>query len=133
VSDLFSGLGSTGAASSPPAGASNNILDLLGGGMAATAASPTPPPVAVRTASANSNGSTGSQNSGHKTYPVYNKNGFSIVFTPQRDSGNPNVVNILATFQNNQSVSGGVISGIQFHAAVTKVCIIFMRDYEPSF
>ncbi|KAF8945747.1 clathrin associated protein complex large subunit [Haplosporangium gracile] len=132
VSDLFSGLGSTGAASPPSSGASNNILDLLGGGMAATAASPTPVPAAVSTASANSNGSAGSQNAGHKTYPVYSKNGFSIVFTPQRDSGNPNVVNILATFHNNQNVSGGVISGIQFHAAVTKTQQLQMRPASAN-
>ncbi|KAF9136713.1 clathrin associated protein complex large subunit [Mortierella sp. GBA39] len=132
VSDLFSGLGSTGATSPPSSGASNNILDLLGGGMAATAASPTPAPAAVRTASANSNGSASSQNSGHKTYPVYSKNGFSIVFTPQRDSGNPNVVNILATFHNNQNVSGGVISGIQFHAAVTKTQQLQMRPASAN-
>ncbi|KAK3847831.1 MAG: putative gamma-adaptin [Linnemannia gamsii] len=127
VSDLFSGLGSTGAASPPSSGAGNNILDLLGGGMAATAASPTPTPAFARTASANSNGSAGSQSSGPKTYPVYNKNGFTVVFTPQRDSGNPNVVNILATYHNDQNVSGGTISGIQFQAAVTKTQQLQLR------
>ncbi|KAF9129646.1 clathrin associated protein complex large subunit [Mortierella sp. 14UC] len=133
VSDLFSGLGSTGAAASPPSsGAGNNILDLLGGGMAAAAASPTPTPAFVRTPSANSSASAGSQNSGQKTYPVYNKNGFSVVFTPQRDSGNPNVVNILATYHNDQNVSGGTISGIQFQAAVTKTQQLQLRPASSS-
>ncbi|KAG0252272.1 clathrin associated protein complex large subunit [Mortierella polycephala] len=132
VSDLFSGIGSTSAASPPPSNAGNNILDLLGGGMAATAASPTPAPAFARTASANSNGSGSSPASSHKTYPVYSKNGFSIIFTPQRDSSNPNVVNILATFHNDTSVSGGAISGIQFHAAVTKTQQLQMRPASSS-
>lgn len=70
-----------------------------------------------------------------KTFPVYSKNGFSIVFTPQRDSANPNVVNIMATFQNDASVSGGAISGIQFHAAVTKVpfFVLKAKKSSPSF
>ncbi|KAF9099117.1 clathrin associated protein complex large subunit [Mortierella sp. GBA35] len=133
VSDLFSGIGSpSGAASPPSSGVSENILDLLGGGMTATATSPTPAPAFARAASANSNGSAGSQNTGHRTYPVYKKNGFSIVFTPQRDSGNPNVVNILATFHNDQNVSGGVVSGIQFHAAVTKTQQLQMRPASAN-
>ncbi|KAF9925392.1 clathrin associated protein complex large subunit [Linnemannia zychae] len=134
VSDLFSGIGSMGTSvSSPSSGTNSNILDLLGGGMAGTTAtSPTPSPAFARTTSANSNGSTGSQNSTQRTYPVYNKNGFSIVFTPQRDSGNPNVVNILATFHNDQNVSGGTINGIQFHAAVTKTQQLQMRPASAN-
>ncbi|KAF9180490.1 clathrin associated protein complex large subunit [Haplosporangium sp. Z 767] len=132
VSDLFSGIGSTSAASPPASNAGNNILDLLGGGMAATAASPSPAPAFARTASANSNGSGSSPVPSHKTYPVYSKNGFSIVFTPQRDSSNPNVVNILATFHNDTNVSGGTISGIQFHAAVTKTQQLQMRPASSS-
>ncbi|KAG0289676.1 clathrin associated protein complex large subunit, partial [Dissophora globulifera] len=127
VSGLFAGIGSPAASMSPPAtNAGNDILDLLGGGMAATATSPTPAAVA-RTASAASNGSSSSQASAQKTFPVYSKNGFSVVFTPQRDSANPNVVNILATFHNDSGVSGGAISGVQFHAAVTKTQQLQMR------
>ncbi|KAG0054148.1 clathrin associated protein complex large subunit [Gryganskiella cystojenkinii] len=129
VGDLFAGIGSPASASSSPASSANsNILDLLGGGMAAQAPSPTPSPVFARTASNTSNGSASSQ----KTYPVYSKNGFSIIFTPQRDSANPNVVNIMATFHNDSSVSGGNISGVQFHAAVTKTQQLQMRAASSS-
>ncbi|CAO3568354.1 unnamed protein product [Mortierella alpina] len=131
VSDLFAGLGSSPAPTSPPTSSANsNILDLLGGGgMAAPVSSPAPAPAFARTASASSNGS---QSPSQKTYPVYSKNGFSIVFTPQRDSANPNVVNILSTFHNDPSVSGGTVSGIQFHAAVTKTQQLQMRPATSS-
>ncbi|KAI8599905.1 putative gamma-adaptin [Dissophora ornata] len=133
VSGLFAGIGSPLAATSPtPASAGNNILDLLGGGMTATTASPTSAPAFARAASANSNGSASSQSSTHKTFPVYSKNGFSIVFTPQRDTANPNVVNILATFHNDGAVSGGPISGVQFHAAVTKTQQLQMRPASSN-
>ncbi|GJJ78854.1 AP-1 complex subunit gamma-1 [Entomortierella parvispora] len=131
VGDLFAGLGSPASTGSPPANANSNILDLLGGGMAA-AQTPTPAPAFARTTSNASNGSASSQGSSQKTFPVYSKNGFSIVFTPQRDSSNPNVVNILATFQNDQNVSGGAISGVQFHAAVTKTQQLQMRAASSS-
>ncbi|KAF9328088.1 clathrin associated protein complex large subunit [Podila minutissima] len=124
VSGLFAGIGSP-AVGSPPTSANNNILDLLGGGMA------TSPAPAATSAFTNRPAPSNGANT-KKTFPVYSKNGFSIVFTPQRDSANPNVVNIMATFQNDASVSGGAISGIQFHAAVTKTQQLQMRPASAN-
>ncbi|KAF9025605.1 clathrin associated protein complex large subunit [Haplosporangium bisporale] len=124
VSSLFAGIGSP--AGSPPPSANNNILDLLGGGMGASSPAPAATPAFANKPAASNGANT------KKTFPVYSKNGFSIVFTPQRDSANPNVVNIMATFQNDASVSGGAISGIQFHAAVTKTQQLQMRPASAS-
>lgn len=125
VSGLFAGIGSP--AGSPPPSANNNILDLLGGGMAASSPAPAATPTFANRPTPSNGANT------KKTFPVYSKNGFSIVFTPQRDSANPNVVNIMATFQNDPSVSGGAISGIQFHAAVTKVPFFFLKAKKKKF
>lgn len=131
VSGLFAGIGSTPSTTSPPvSNAGSNILDLLGGGMTTTVTSPTPAPAPSRAAPTNSN--RPSQTPAQKSYPVYSKNGFSITFTPQRDSANPNVVNILTTFQNDGSTSGGTISNIEFHAAVTKTQELRMRPASSS-
>ncbi|KAG0339561.1 clathrin associated protein complex large subunit [Podila humilis] len=131
VSGLFAGIGATGSGS-PPASANNNnnILDLLGGGM--TVSSPTPAAAVPAYASKPTNTNGANSASSRKTFPVYSKNGFSIVFTPQRDSANPNVVNIMATFSNDANVSGGNVSGIQFHAAVTKTQQLQMRPASAS-
>lgn len=51
-------------------------------------------------------------------YQAYSKNGFSIFLTPSRDRNNPAIINILTTFVN--SGEGGVISNLQFQAAVPK-------------
>ncbi|KAF9437921.1 clathrin associated protein complex large subunit [Entomortierella beljakovae] len=119
------------ATSPPPFNAGNSILDLLGGGMPVTAASTTSPTLA-RAAPTGTNGSPSTQSSAQKTFPVYSKNGFTIVFTPQRDSANPNVVNILTTFTNDSGVSGGPISGVQFHAAVTKTQQLQIRPASSN-
>ncbi|KAF9963882.1 clathrin associated protein complex large subunit [Modicella reniformis] len=131
VSDLFAGIGSTPApvASPPASNAGGNILDLLGGDITMTATSPTPAPAPSRPAPASSNGSSTGQ---QKSYSVYSKNGFSVTFTPQRDSGNPNVVNILTTFRNDAGESGGAIDGVEFHAAVTKTQQMQMRPASSS-
>ncbi|KAF9580384.1 clathrin associated protein complex large subunit [Lunasporangiospora selenospora] len=138
VNDLFGGLGSNSSSPPPAPVASNaNILDLLGGGMATSTPATSPPAAAVaaaagaRPASANSNAS--SQNSSsQKFYPVYSKQGLAIAFTPQRDSTNPNVVNILTTFRNEESTSGGTIKDVQFHAAVTKTQQLQMRPASAN-
>lgn len=53
------------------------------------------------------------------SYPAYDRNGLKITLTPQTSAAKPGVVNILARFQ----VTGGdAATGINFQAAVPKVC-----------
>ncbi|KAG0227188.1 clathrin associated protein complex large subunit [Actinomortierella wolfii] len=151
VTDLFAGLGVSASSPTPSsnvsspssASAGNNILDLLGGGGSAAPApsggmakpkptSPTPASVTSAPARPASGTSNGAAAGNKKSFPVYSKNGLSISFTPARDNANAAVVNIMTMFQNDESISGGPIQNLQFHAAVTKTQQLQIRPASSN-
>ncbi|KAI9026599.1 adaptin N terminal region-domain-containing protein [Phycomyces nitens] len=141
LADLFGSSGSSGQPTPSPTPAhstgGNALLDLLGdiSGDKSTPVTSTPPPyttgldtLASLGQSLPNTGSPEPTGAGLQTnsnpppvangYQAYSKNGLIISFVPSRDRNNGSIINIQVHFQNNGSQ--GIISGLQFQAAVPK-------------
>lgn len=107
----------TGASSSSysaPPSASADLFSSLSSSPAAVAATPPPAPTPAAAAAP-------------QQLEAYNSNGLKITLTPQRDSSNRLVVNILARFTATQPVQS-----VNFQAAVPKVSPLQLDSVEEN-